>query len=238
MRTLAFEMSREKQIEECRSSGNVPAGRVLVADDHALVRRGIRALLNTTSDLKVVAEAADGREAVMNAEQIRPDIAIIDISMKQLNGIEAMSLVRRRLPTTIIIALSMFSEESCIRRAVRAGANAYVLKSSTNDELLSAIRFAQRGESFFSPVVAKALLESYTLSIKGGAPEDRYELLSGREREIFQMLAEGKTNKVIADELGLKVPTVETHRLRLMKKLDVHNMAQLVLGAVRRGVVA
>ena len=212
--------------------------RILIADDHALVRQGIRSLLAGVSELEIVAEAADGRETVMLAEQLRPDIAIIDISMKELNGIEAIAQVRRKSPTTIVIALSMFGEERYVTRAVRAGAKAYVLKDSSGEDLVQAIQAVQTGQSFFSPSVAKVMLEAYSRGLDGVMVEDKYELLTDREREIYQMLAEGKTNKIIADELGLKMHTVETHRLRVMNKLDVHNMAQLVLSAVRRGVVA
>jgi len=212
--------------------------RVLVADDHALVRQGIRSLLAEVPDLEIVAEASDGREAVMLVDQLRPDIAIIDISMKELSGIEAIAQVRRKAPATLIIALSMFGEERYVTRAVRSGAKAYVLKDSSGEDLLQAIRAVQSGQSFFSPSVAKIMLDAYSRGLDGVVVEDKYELLTDREREIYQMLAEGKTNKIIADELGLKMHTVETHRLRVMNKLDVHNMAQLVLSAVRRGVVA
>jgi two-component system, NarL family, response regulator NreC len=211
---------------------------ILIADDHALVRQGMRALLADASDLEIIAEAHDGRETVMLAEQLRPDIAIIDISMKELNGIEAIAQVKRKSPGTIVIALSMFGEERYVTRAVKAGAKAYVLKDSSGEDLLQAIRAVQTGQSFFSPSVAKVMLEAYSRGLNGVVVEDKYELLTDREREIYQMLAEGKTNKIIADELGLKMHTVETHRLRVMNKLDVHNMAQLVLSAVRRGVVA
>lgn len=212
--------------------------RVLIADDHALVRQGIRSMLGDVAGIEIVAEASDGRETVQWAEQLKPDIAIIDISMKELNGIEAIAQVRRKSPATVIIALSMFGDERYVIRAVRAGAKAYVLKDSSGEDLLQAIRAVQNGQSFFSPTVAKVMLDAYSRGLDGVNAEDKYELLTDREREIYQMLAEGKTNKVIADQLGLKMHTVETHRLRVMNKLDVHNMAQLVLSAVRRGVVA
>jgi DNA-binding NarL/FixJ family response regulator len=198
----------------------------------------MRSLLGDIPDLELVGEATDGREAVMLAEQLRPDIAVIDISMKELNGIEAITQVRRKSPVTIVIALSMFGEERYVTRAVKAGAKAYVLKDSSGEDLIQAIRAVLGGQSFFSPSVAKVMLDAYARGLDGVVVEDKYELLTDREREIYQMLAEGKTNKVIAEELGLKMHTVETHRLRVMNKLDVHNMAQLVLSAVRRGVVA
>ena len=212
--------------------------RVLIADDHALVRQGMRSLLADVPDLEIVGEATDGRETVMLADQLRPDIAIVDISMKELNGIEAIAQVRRKSPMTNVIALSMFGEERYVTRAVKAGAKAYVLKDSSGEDLTQAIQAVLSGQSFFSPSVAKVMLEAYSRGLDGVVVEDKYELLTDREREIYQMLAEGKTNKIIAEELGLKMHTVETHRLRVMNKLDVHNMAQLVLSAVRRGVVA
>lgn len=211
--------------------------RVLIADDHALVRQGMRSMLSEAPDLEIIAEAVDGRETVQMAGDLKPDVAIIDISMKELNGIEAIAQVRRKSPSTLIIALSMFGEERYVTRAVRSGAKAYVLKDSSGEDLMQAIRAVQQGQSFFSPSVAKVMLDAYSRGLDGVNVEDKYELLTDREREIFQMLAEGKTNKIIAEELGLKMHTVETHRLRVMNKLGVHNMAQLVLSAVRRGVV-
>lgn len=212
--------------------------RILIADDHALIRQGIRSLLSGEADLEVIAEATDGRETIRLAEETRPDIAIIDISMKELNGIEAIAQVRRRTPATLIIALSMFGDERYVTRAVRAGAKAYVLKDASGEDLVQAVRAVLAGQSFFSPSVAKVMLEAYSRGLDGVVVEDKYDLLTDREREIYQMLAEGKTNKVIAEQLGLKMHTVETHRLRVMNKMDVHNMAELVLSAVRRGVVA
>jgi DNA-binding NarL/FixJ family response regulator len=198
----------------------------------------MRSLLAEDADLEIVAEATDGRETVMLAEQLQPDIAIIDISMKELNGIEAIVQVRQKSPDTLVIALSMFGDERYVTRAVRSGAKAYVLKDSSGEDLMQAIRAVLNNQSFFSPAVSKVMLDAYSRGLNGVVVEDKYELLTDREREIHQMLAEGKTNKVIAEQLGLKMHTVETHRLRVMRKLDVHNMAELVLGAVRRGVVA
>jgi len=212
--------------------------RILVADDHALIRQGVRALLSVDPELRIIAEASDGREAVALAEKLRPDVAIIDIRMKELNGIDVISQVVRYSPSTAIIALSMFSDERYVNRAVRAGAKAYVLKDSSDDDLLRAVRAVQMGQSFFSPAVARVLLDAYARKDEAPDIEDRHELLSEREREVYQLLAEGRTNKMIADTLGVSVHTVETHRIRIMAKLDVHNMAELVLSAVRRGIVA
>jgi len=211
--------------------------RILVADDHALVRQGMRALL-ADEKVTIIAEATNGREAVDLAEQHHPDIAIIDISMRELNGLEAIVQIRKKSPNTVVIALSMFRDERYIPRALKSGAKAYVLKDSSGEDLLDAIHAVQQGQSFFSPSVAKIMLEAYSRGLEGLDVEDKYELLTDREREIYQMLAEGKTNKIIAEQLTLKMHTVETHRLRIMNKMDVHNMAELVLSAVRRGVVA
>ncbi len=214
------------------------AVRILVADDHALVRQGIRSLLSEDPELQVIAEAVDGLQTVEQCELHQPDIAVIDISMRELNGIDAISQVLRKSPSTLVIALSMFGDERYVNRAVKAGAKAYVLKDSSGDDLLRAIQAVRAGQSFFSPMVAKVMLEAYARGLTGPPAEDKHELLTERERLVYQMLAEGKTNKIIAEQLGLKLHTVETHRLRIMSKLDVHNMAELVLSAVRRGIVA
>jgi DNA-binding NarL/FixJ family response regulator len=211
--------------------------RILVADDHALIREGIRSLFSTDPALEIVAEASDGTEAVKLAEEHRPEVAVIDISMKGLNGIDAMAQIGRRSPGTSIIVLSMFSDDRYVDRAVRAGAKAYVLKDSTNEDLLRAVHALHSGQTFFSPPVAKVLLQGYGRPGEN-VPTDKHDLLTERERQIYQLLAEGKTNKAIAAMLGVSIHTVETHRIRIMSKLDLHNMAELVLSAVRRGIVA
>ena len=211
--------------------------RILVADDHGLIRRGIRTLLSVDPDLLVVAEASDGMEAVALAERHRPDVAVIDISMKALNGIDTILQVVQRSPRTAVVVLSMFCDERYVNRAVRAGAKAYVLKDSSDEDLLRAIHALQAGQTFFSPEVAKILLDAYARSLENGTVADWHEMLTPRERQVYQMLAEGKTNKVIAGQLGVSIHTVETHRIRIMSKLDLHNMADLVLSAVRHGIV-
>jgi two-component system, NarL family, response regulator NreC len=211
--------------------------RILVADDHGLIRRGIRTLLSVDPDLDVVAEASDGMQAVALAEKHLPDIAVIDISMKALNGIDTILQVVQRSPRTSVVVLSMFCDERYVNRAVRAGAKAYVLKDSSDEDLLRAIRALQAGQTFFSPEVAKILLDVYARSLEHGTVADWHQMLTPRERQVYQMLAEGKTNKVIAGQLGVSIHTVETHRIRIMSKLDLHNMADLVLSAVRHGIV-
>ena len=210
--------------------------RILVADDHGLIRRGIRTLLSDEPELQIVAEASDGMEAVALAEQHLPDIAVIDISMKSLNGIDTIARIVKCSPRTSVVVLSMFSDERYVNRAVRAGAKAYVLKDSSDEDLLRAIHALRAGQTFFSPEVAKVLLEGYSRNLDSEAP-DWHRLLTQREREVYQLLAEGKTNKIIAELLGVSMHTVETHRIRIMSKLGLHNMADLVLSAVRHGLV-
>jgi DNA-binding NarL/FixJ family response regulator len=211
--------------------------KILVADDHGLIRRGIRTLLSADPDLQIVAEASDGMEAVALAEKHLPHVAVVDISMKVLNGIDTIAQIIRCSPRTSVVVLSMFCDERYVNRAVRAGAKAYVLKDSSDEDLLAAIRALQAGQTFFSPEVAKILLDAYSRNLDVGTTTDWHELLTARERQIYQMLAEGRTNKVIAEKLGVSIHTVETHRIRIMSKLNLHNLADLVLSAVRHGLV-
>jgi two-component system, NarL family, response regulator NreC len=212
--------------------------RILVGDDHSLIRQGIRNLFSADPNLAIVAEASNGVETVNLARKYQPDIAIVDISMKELNGIDAIAQIVRHSPGTSVIILSMYNDERYVNRAVRAGAKAYVLKDSADDDLLRAVYAVAAQASFFSPAIAKVLLEAYTRNASGEAAEDRYELLTERERQIYQMLAEGHTNKGIAAALSLSIHTVETHRVRIMSKLKLHNTAELTLSAVRRGIVS
>jgi two-component system response regulator NreC len=211
--------------------------RILIADDHGLIRRGIRTLLSGDPDLVIVAEASDGEQAVALAEEHLPDIAVIDISMKSLNGIDTIARTVQCSPGTSVVVLSMFSDERYVNRAIRSGAKAYVLKDSSDEDLLRAIHSLKAGQTFFSPQVAKVLLDSYSRHIDKEPSQDWHSLLTVREREVYQLLAEGKTNKTIAERLGVSVHTVETHRIRVMSKLGLHNMADLVLSAVRHGLV-
>ncbi len=210
--------------------------RILLADDHTLVRQGIRKVLEEQPEWEVVAEASDGREAVRLAEQYKPDVAVLDVSMPLLNGLEATRHITKRVPGTHVLALSMYSDEAYVTQILKAGAIGYLLKDSADVDLLKAVACVGRGESYFSPTVAKLMLTDYVRQ-KGDAPSDRYDALSLREREIFQLVAEGKTNKDIAALLFISPSTVETHRARIMEKLDVHSAAEIVLYAVRRGVV-
>jgi two-component system response regulator NreC len=208
--------------------------RVLLADDHTLLRQGIRRILDTDSEFEVVAEAASGVQALDLAEQFLPDVAIVDIAMKELNGLEATAQMPRRSPRTKVLILSMYGDERYVTRAVNSGARGYLLKDSVEEDLLQAIRAVHAGQNYFSPDVARTLAENYKLHKQ---VEDRYDLLTTRERQIYQLLSEGKPNKEIAAMLNLSLHTVETHRIHVMEKLDVHSAAELVLSAVRRGLV-
>jgi two-component system, NarL family, response regulator NreC len=212
--------------------------RVLLADDHTLIRAGLRMVVAAQSDLTVVGEAGDGREAVAMAQNLKPDVAVVDIGMPGLNGIEAARQIRAALPETQIVMLSMHSDEGYVLRALKAGAKAYLLKDSAEADLARAIRAAAAGKSFFSPAVGKVLLEDYMRVMQRSGAEDSYEILSAREREILQLVAEGHSSKEIADLLHLSVYTVETHRARVMQKLNLRGIPELILYAVRKGIVS
>jgi len=211
--------------------------RILIADDHTILRQGLRRILTQAPDFEVVGEASSGVEAVEQATLLKPDVAIMDIAMKELNGIEATRQIARSSPHTAVLVLSMYSDEPYVIRATRAGARGYLLKDSIEEDLLQAIRVVHTGQPFFSPLIAKILLEGYTRGSNGKQVDDRYDLLTPRERQVYQLLAEGKSNKELAHMLNLSVHTVETHRIRVMEKMDVHSAAELVLSAVRRGLV-
>jgi DNA-binding NarL/FixJ family response regulator len=212
--------------------------RILLGDDHKLLRDGLRKILQERADWEVVAEAGDGREAVRLALAVQPDVAILDIGMPLLNGIEATRQIVKRLPDVQILILSMHANEAYIIQAVKAGAKGYLLKDSADTELIRGIDALSAGKSFFSPEVSKVMLDDYVRHLTDKGLEDRYATLSEREREIFQLVAEGHSNKAIAELLSISAATVETHRAHILQKLDVHNTAELVLYAVRRGVVS
>jgi two-component system, NarL family, response regulator NreC len=210
--------------------------RILLADDHTLVRQGLRRMLEERPDWQVVAEAGDGREAVRLAEAHQPDVAIIDVAMPLLNGVETTRQITRRAPRVHVLVLSMHADEAYVTQILKAGAIGYLLKDSADVDLMRAITAVASGKSFFSPAVARMMLDDY-VHPRSGQATDRYETLSEREREVFQLVAEGKANKEIAALLFISVSTVETHRGRIMEKLDVHSAAEVVLYAVRRGIV-
>lgn len=211
--------------------------RILLADDHAILRSGLRRILESYPGFVVAAEAASGTEAVTLAREQRFDVAIVDIGMPGLNGIEATAQILRRSPSTAVLILSMHSDERYVVRALKAGARGYLLKDSVERELIQAIEAVHAGKTFFSPAVAKVLSGRDAEAPRNHEVEDRYDLLTEREREIYQLLAEGKSNKEIASLLCLSLHTVETHRTRVMDKLGLHSAAELVLSAVRRGLV-
>ena len=211
--------------------------RILLADDHTLVRQGLRKLLEERPDWEVIAEAGDGREAVRLAEQLKPDVAILDVAMPLLNGIEATRQITKRVPGTHVLVLSMHADEAYVTQILQAGATGYLLKDSADVDLLKAVSEAAHGRSFFSPAIASVMLDDYVRQLADKGVTDRYESLSAREREIFQLIAEAKTNKEIAALLSVSPSTVETHRAHIMEKLDLHSAAEIVLYAVRRGVI-
>ncbi len=212
--------------------------RILLGDDHTLVRQGFRKILEERPDWEVVAEASDGRDAVRQALAARPDIAILDVGMPLLNGIEATRQIVQHTPNTRVLILSMHSAEAYVIQALKAGARGYLLKDSADVELIRGVAAIAAGKSFFSPAVSKIMLDDYVRRLTEKGISDRYDSLSEREREIFQLIAEGHSNKEIADLLSLSPATVETHRAHILEKLDVHNTAELVLYAVRRGVIS
>jgi two-component system response regulator NreC len=220
------------------TSANPKKIRILLADDHTVVRRGLRLLLESQPEFAVVAEASDGREAVNEAEATRPDVAVLDIAMPNLSGIEAAQRILSVNPSAAVVILSMHSDEGYVLRALKAGAKAYLLKDSAEGDLIEAIKAVTRGKTFFSPEITKMLAEDYVREIRTRGIEDSYELLTPREREILQMLAEGKSNKDIAGLLNLSPYTVDTHRRNLQEKLNLHSFAELILYAVRKRVIS
>ncbi|MGO9242059.1 MAG: response regulator [Bryobacteraceae bacterium] len=211
---------------------------ILLADDHAVMRAGLRLLLERHADLRVIAEAGNGREAVALAETLHPDVAVIDIAMPLLNGIEATQKICAGAGSTQVVILSMHSDESYVLRALKAGAQAYILKESAEDDLIRAVRSVSAGKSFFSPVISRLLLDDYVRQAASKGVQDSYDLLTPREKELLQLIAEGKTNKEIAALLNVSPFTVETHRAHILQKLNLHSVPQLILYAVRKGIVS
>lgn len=211
--------------------------RILLADDHKVLRRGLRRILEEHDDLEVVGEAGDGREAVDMAAVLQPDIVVMDIGMPQMNGIEATRQAVMRNPRLNVLILSMYSDENYVVQILRAGARGFLLKDSAEDELIDAVRAVNSGQPFFSPKIAKLLIGDSMQRLREEGATDTYELLTPREREVLQLIAEGKSNKEVAAALFVSPTTIETHRARIMDKLDLHSTAEIVLYAVRKGIV-
>jgi two-component system, NarL family, response regulator NreC len=211
--------------------------RVLLADDHGIVRRGLRSLIEEAG-LSVVAEAADGLEALRLTEEHRPDLLILDIGMPRLSGIEVAARSQKLDRPPRVIILSMHADESYIIRALAAGARGYLLKDATDEDLLPAVRAVASGRPFFSPAVTAVLVEDYVRNLQKRGLSDSYDLLTDREKEVLHLLAEGRSNKEVATVLDVGVSTVETHRANLMQKLNLHSTAEIVLYAVRKGLIA
>ena len=212
--------------------------RILLADDHTVMRRGLRLLIESQPEFSVVAEASDGRQAVQQAEATMPDVAVMDIAMPNLSGIEAAQRIATAQPNTAIVILSMHSDEGYVLRALKVGAKGYLLKDSAEGDLIEAIKAVHQGKTFFSPEISKMLVEDYVREIRTRGAEDTYDLLTSREREILQLLAERKSNKEIALALNISVYTIETHRRNLHEKLNLHSLAELILYAVRKGIIS
>ena len=201
------------------------------------MRKGLRLLLERQPEFEVVSEASDGRQTLEQAVATNPDIVILDIAMPLLSGIEVAERINTMLPETAIVILSMHSDEGYVLRALKAGARGYLLKDSAEDDLIHAIHAVSEGKAFFSPEISKMLAEDFVREVRARGSEDSYELLTSREREILHLLAEGKSNKDIAELLNLSVYTVESHRKNLQGKLNVHSLAELILYAVRKGLI-
>lgn len=211
--------------------------KILVADDHGVVRKGLRFLLERQDDMEVVGEAASGREAIRMAEQLQPQIVIMDIKMPQFNGIDAAEQVLKKNPDARIIMLSMYADEEFLTRSLAVGVKGYLLKDSAEVDLVPAVRAVVAGKSFFSSLISQALAEDYLRQLQTKGLQDSYDLLTVREKEILQLLAEGKSNKEAASVLKVSPYTVETHRMHLMQKLNLHNTAEIVLYAVRKKLI-
>ena len=212
--------------------------RVLLADDHRLMRGGLRLVIEQHPEFTVVGEADDGRQAVALAQSLQPHVIVMDIGMPSLNGIEAARQITEQHPEIAIVMLSMHADEGYVLRALKSGARAYLLKDSAEEDLTRAIEAVRDGKSFFSPAVSKVLLQDYMRKLQRAGAEDSYDLLSGREREVLQLVAEGKSSKEIAGLLNLSPYTVETHRSNLMQKLNLKGIPELILYAVRKGLIA
>jgi two-component system response regulator NreC len=212
--------------------------RILLADDHNIIRDGMRLLLERQPGFTVVGEAADGREVVQLAREQSPDVVVMDIAMPNMNGIEATRRIVERSSAIGVVILSMHYDESYVIRSLKAGARAYLLKDAVKTELIAAIQAVAQGRSYFSPKISRILQEDFVQLLGRRGRDDSYDLLTEREREILQLIAEGKTNKEIAGHLNLSLYTVDTHRTHILQKLNLHSVPELILYAVRKGIIS
>ncbi|MFO7693055.1 MAG: response regulator transcription factor [Vicinamibacterales bacterium] len=215
----------------------MPKIRVLIADDHAIVREGVKALINMADDMEVVGEAADGREAIAQAQALEPDVAVMDIAMPGLGGLEATLEIRKLCPRTRILVLSQYDDREYVRRFLKAGVSGYVLKKSAGSDLASAIRSAHRGGLVLDPEVAREAMRDREAAADGSRTEDPYETLTDREKQVLKLVAEGHSNKEVADDLGISVKTAMSHREHIMEKLDLHSRTELIRFAIRQGII-
>jgi two-component system response regulator NreC len=211
--------------------------RILLVDDHTVMRSGLKLLLEREADFVVVGEAADGRAAIQLSETISPDVVVLYVGMPVLNVFEAAALITAAIPKTAVIVLSMHSDESYVLRALKSGVKGYLLKDSAESDLIAAVRHVMAGKPFFSPAISNMLVQDYIREIRQRGVEDSYELLTARERELLQLMAEGRTAKEIAADLNLSAHTIDTHRANIMRKLNVNSIAELILYAMRKGII-
>ena len=211
--------------------------KLFLADDHTIVRQGLAKLLDGNLDMQVIGEAENGREAVKKVQELNPDVVLMDISMPLLNGIEATRQIRKMAPQTKVIILSMHSQDRYISELLSMGASGYLLKDASGGDIIKAIRAAVKGDTYLSPSISRRVIEDYVLLKKKSSPEDHYGKLSNREREVFQMIAEGRSTREVAEILCISLSTVKTHRANIMEKLQFNNISQLIQYAVRLGIV-
>jgi len=215
----------------------VPKIRVLIADDHAIVREGVKALISMADDMEVVGEAADGREAIARAQALEPDVVVMDIAMPGLGGLEATLEIRKLCPRTRILVLSQYDDREYVRRFLKAGVSGYVLKKSAGSDLTAAIRSVHRGGLVLDPEVAREAMRDREASADGSRAEDPYDTLTDREKQVLKLVAEGHSNKEVADELGISVKTAMSHREHIMEKLDLHSRTELIRFAIKQGII-
>ncbi|HEX9074917.1 MAG TPA: response regulator transcription factor [Anaerolineae bacterium] len=211
--------------------------RIVVADDHTIVREGVRLLLDAQADMEVIGEAADGQQALTQVRKLKPDVALIDISMPVLNGLEATRAIKSEYPQVHVIVLTMYESDEYFFQVLDAGASGYVLKKAASADLAAAIRAVNAGDVFLYPSVARRLVSDYLTRVKSGEEQTSYDGLTPREREVLKLIAEGHTNQVIAEKLVISPSTVQTHRTRIMQRLNLHSRAELIQYAMRKGLL-